>query len=153
MVYKSGQICLYQGDDWAGLVTVNNCDGTVPDLTGYNVNAQIREGPADQSWRISACFTTAIILPNQISLSLTHRQTSCLRNLDYVWDAQIVSPEGMITTVVSGAVSVTPEVTREPRRWRRDEIDAWMAAWYGAEIIEQAVGLVNEPTRWFMDQA
>jgi hypothetical protein len=132
MVYKAGLICLYQGDDWAGLVTVNNCDGSPFDLTGYNVQAQIRQGPADQSWRISACFLPAIVLPNQISISLTHRQTAVLRDLNYCWDMQIVSPDGIITTIVSGQVSVTPQVTAEPRYWRRDEIDAFTGAWYGA---------------------
>lgn len=130
MVHKLGLICIYQGDDWAGLVTVKNCDGTAMDLTGYNVQAQIREGVADQQWRIAACFLPAIILPNQISLSLTHRQTECLRNRNYQWDLQIVSPDGVITTIVAGPVSVTPEITRQPRRWRPDEIAAFEAAWW-----------------------
>src|SRR5215471_1721813 len=102
MVNKAGLICIYQGDDWAGLVTVTNCDGTPLDLTGYVVNAQIRTGPANQQWRVAACFTTAVVLPNQISISLTHRQTACLRNLQYVWDLEIVSPDGIVTTIVNG---------------------------------------------------
>jgi len=129
MVNRLGAICLYQGDDWAGLVSVFNCDGTPTDLTGYNVHAQIRTGPSNQQRRIAACFTTAIILPNQISISLTHRQTTCLRQLNYVWDLEIVSSDGVITTIVAGPVSVTPQVTREPRLWREDEIAAWRAAW------------------------
>ena len=135
MVYKSALICLYQGDDWAGLLTVMNCDGSTPDFTGYTVNAQIREGPADQQWRIAACFLPAIILPNQFSLSLTHRQTFCLRDLNYCWDCEIVSPTGMVTTVVSGQVNVTQDVTRQPRLWTPDEVNAFMAAWYPNQTV------------------
>jgi len=128
MVNRLGLICLYQGDDWAGLVTVKNCDGTQLDLDGYQVNAQIREGPADQSHCIVACFTTAILLPDQISISLTHWQTECLRNRNYRWDLQIVSPEGVITTVVPGRVNVTHEVTRERQRWSYQDQDAFKGA-------------------------
>lgn len=139
MVQKAGLICLYQGDDWAGLITVNNCDGTPADLTGYTVNAQIRQGPADQQWRIAACFTPAIILPNQISISLTHQQTTCLRNRLYYWDLQIASPDGVITTIVAGQVNVTPDVTRERRCWRPNEIAAFQQAWFGGQaFIEPA---------------
>lgn len=139
MVQKLGQICIYQGDDWAGLITVNNCDGTPMDLTGYNVQAQIREGPASQQWRIAACFLPAIILPNQISISLTHRQTVCLRNLNYYWDLQIASPDGVITTIVAGQVNVTPDITRERRVWRPAEIEAFELAWfYGNPFVEPA---------------
>lgn len=130
MVQKLGLICVNQGDDWAGQVTVNNCDGTPMDLTGYTVHAQMRSGPADQTWRIAACFTTAILLPNVITISLTHRQTTCLRNPQYVWSMEIVSPDGIVTTVVAGQVNVTPQVTREPRRWMRNEIDAFIEVWY-----------------------
>lgn len=146
MIYKTGLICLYQGDDWAGLVTINSCDGAPFDLTGYNVHAQIRQGTANQS-RISACFLPAIILPNQISISLTHRQTACLRNLNYRWDLEIVSPDGIITTVVAGQVTVTPQVTAEPRSWRADEVNAFIEAWYG---LTATPPVVREERRiWF----
>src|SRR5262245_53402539 len=128
MVNKLGLICLYQGDDWAGRVTVNHCDGPHVDLDNYRVNAQSREGPADQSHCIVACFTTAILLPNQISLSLTHWQTECLRNRNYRWDLEIVSPDGVTTTVVAGQVKVTHEVTRERQRWTDDNIEAFKEA-------------------------
>ena len=147
MVYKSGQLCIYQGDDWAALVTIMNCDGSTPDLTGYNVNAQIREGPAMQQRRIAACFLPAIILPNQVSISLTHRQTFRLRNQSYCWDLELISPDGMITTVVSGPVCVTQDVTREPRYWRQDEIDAFNAAWYPSSGTSAVAVTAAQPTR------
>lgn len=129
MVSRTGLICIYQGDDIAVLINVTNCDGSTPDLTGYTVNAQIRQGSADQSRRIAACFTPAIVLPNQVTLSLTHYQTTCLRNRNYRWDMEVISPDGVITTVVAGQVQVTPEVTRQPRVWTTAEINAFQTAW------------------------
>jgi hypothetical protein len=133
---QSLPISLYQGDDWASLITVNNCDGSPFDLTNYTAQGQIRQGPADQNWWISATFTCAIVpvqsgqTPNQISISLTNAQTALLRNLNYVWDLQVTSPDGIITTVVGGTVSVTPEVTRTtPQTWPPSAVRAFEAAW------------------------
>ncbi|PWT79186.1 MAG: hypothetical protein C5B60_00105 [Chloroflexi bacterium] len=107
-------LTLYQGDDWAAMVCVNNSDGTAADLNGYSVQAHIREGVADQSWDRAAELTCAIVLPNQISISLTNRQTTQLTQPSYRWDLQIVSPDGITTTIMAGQVRVLLEVTRCP---------------------------------------
>jgi hypothetical protein len=108
----NGDLGIYQGDDWAAMVTVKNADGTDADLTGYTAQSQIRTGPADQVWEISAEITCAVVPPNQISLSLTSAQTGQLEQPNYCWDLQITSPANIITTILAGNVTVQPEVTR-----------------------------------------
>lgn len=110
---KQQDLCLYQGDDWAAMVTVLNCDRTTPDLTGYIANAQIRQGVADQSWCVAAELTCAVVPPNLISLSLTSAQTTFLDQSAYCWDMQVTSPAGIVSTLLSGNVQITFEVTRE----------------------------------------
>lgn len=105
-------LTLYQGDDWAAMVTVSNPDGTVPDLTGYTAQAQIREGIADQAWYVEAKLLCAVVPPNQISISLTSRQTTRLKQPSYRWDLQLISPDGIITTIMAGEVKMLFEVTR-----------------------------------------
>lgn len=107
-------LAIYQGDDWAAAVNVLNADGTPADLTGYTAQAQIRSGPADQSWAVAAeisCVVEDVL--GLISLSLTHDQTSLLTDQPYVWDMQITSPDNEITTLLNGQVAVALEVTRE----------------------------------------
>lgn len=118
---QPADIDVYQGDDWAGDVTVLDCfDGKPADLTGYRAAAQIRRGPADQTGEhVMAEMTCAVVpvpdgeIPHHISLSLSHRETRHLRQSRYRWDLQIVAPTGEITTLLAGDVRVTPEVTRE----------------------------------------
>jgi hypothetical protein len=105
-------LAIYQGDDWAAMVTVNNCDGTPADLTGYTAQSQIRAGIADQTWAVAASLLCAVVLPNQISISLTSAQTTLLYQPVYCWDLQIRSSDGMVTTILAGAVNVQFEVTR-----------------------------------------
>lgn len=118
---RPANLALYQGDDWAAMATVVNSDRTPADLTGYTAQAQIREGIADQTWLIEASLLCAIVLPNQISLSLTSRQTTRLRQPTYRWDLQLTSPDGIITTILAGQVNVIFQVTRSP--------DAMAALW------------------------
>lgn len=101
---------IYQGDDYNAVVTISG-SGTPPNLTGYIAQAQIRVGPADTNPQVVVEITTAVILPNFVSLSIPAAVTVGLSGL-YVWDLQLVSSAGMITTVLAGGVVVTAEVTR-----------------------------------------
>lgn len=105
-------LTIYQGDDWAALVNVTNSDGTPADLTGYTAQAQFRTGIADQTWLVSAALQCVIVLPNQISLSLTSAQTTLLTEPVYCWDLQVTSPDGIVTTLMAGNVNMLFEVTR-----------------------------------------
>lgn len=104
---------LYQGDDWAATVWVFLPDNTPADLTGYTGKAQIRTGPADQAPDVAATFTVTVVPPNQVSLYLPHAQSVLASGFNYVWDLQLTSAAGEITTVLTGEVSVDLEVTRE----------------------------------------
>jgi len=105
-------LALYQGDDYSAVVTVTNGASGVPDLTGYTAQAQIRTAYADQQPAI-ACEMATEITANTITLAIPHADTVTLAG-SYLWDLQIVDTAGVITTLLAGAVTVTPEVTREP---------------------------------------
>lgn len=109
---KRQDLTVFQGDDYAAMVTVSNFDRTPADLTGYTAKAQMREGIADQSWWVSAEFLCAVVLPNLVSISLTSDQTTLLRQPAYLWDLQLISPDGIVTTLLGGSVAIIFEVTR-----------------------------------------
>jgi hypothetical protein len=106
-------LAIYQGDDWVAMVTVLNCDGTTADLTGYTAESQIRTGIADQTWQVAAQLLCVVQPPNLISISLTSAQTTLLEQPVYCWDLQIVSPSGIVITILAGAVNMQFEVTRD----------------------------------------
>jgi hypothetical protein len=103
---------IYQGDDYAAVVTVSN-GSTPPDqvLAGYAAQAQIRTGVADKQTTVACEILTTVSSP-YVNLSIPHALTMALKGR-YVWDLQLIDPSGLITTILSGAVTVTQEVTRE----------------------------------------
>lgn len=101
---------LYQGDDFAAMVTVRTSDGSPADITGYTALAQMRREVADSDAVVAATFTSTVSSPYVI-LSLAHTVTEDLTGR-YVWDLQVTSGTGAITTILAGRVSVTAEVSR-----------------------------------------
>ena len=105
-----GDITIYQGDDYSVAVRVKNPDGTDANLAGFTAQAQLRLDVADVDDTVDAEFTTTVTSP-LVHCSLTHLQTTPLAGA-YVWDLQVVSAAGMITTVIAGHATVIQEVTR-----------------------------------------
>jgi hypothetical protein len=104
-------LCIYQGNDQAWVVTVTLEDGVTPaDIAGYTASAQIRRGVADSDPVVVTSFTTAVVSPD-VSLSLSHDQTGLLSGR-YVWDLLLTSPADIRTTILRGNVAVTATVTR-----------------------------------------
>jgi len=101
---------VYQGDDEAWEVTVTLEDNQTPaDITGYTAQSQIRRAVADTDPIIVTSFATSVQSPI-VFLALTHDQTMLLSGT-YVWDLQLTSPAGAITTIIRGNVMVTAQVT------------------------------------------
>lgn len=102
-------LSIYQGDDYGAVVTVNN--GQPPDvIAGYTARAQIREAPADECATVAAEITAVVVSP-VVNLSIPREVTVTLCG-KYVWDLQLVDPSGTVSTILTGNVNVTSEVTR-----------------------------------------
>jgi hypothetical protein len=113
MPVQEADIELYQGDDWAATVWVYMPDNTPADLTGYTGQAQIRTAPADQDPNVAAEMVVTVVPPNQVSVYLPHSESVLASGFNYVWDLQLTSAAGEITTILAGEVTVDLEVTRE----------------------------------------
>lgn len=103
---------IYQGDDFSAVVTVHNADGTPATITGYTAQAQIRCDVADNAPTVIAELQTSVASPD-VNLFLSHTVTALLAGGKYVWDLQVASPTGEVSTVLAGKAIVTQEVTRE----------------------------------------
>jgi hypothetical protein len=119
MLPMTANICnLYaeQGADWAIQFPVTNPDGSVFDLTGCTVAAQIREN-ASSPTSIQA-FTVAIPAPTTgvVNLSLTHAQTAALEATgvaftqlsSYVWECDLTTAAGSVARLLEGSFSLSP---------------------------------------------
>lgn len=104
-------LSIYQGDDYAAVVTVTN--GLPPEevLAGYMARAQIRKDAAEITDEILVDIGATVETPH-IYLNIPQDETASLCSGSYVWDLEIVGPDGVITTILAGTARVTAEVTR-----------------------------------------
>ena len=103
-------LVIYQGDDYLAVVMVSS--PTLPPeqvILGYSAAAQIRRDFADNA-DVIADMTTQVNSP-YITIALSNSQTVAMHDT-YVWDLQITSPGGVVTTILRGNVQITQEVTR-----------------------------------------
>jgi hypothetical protein len=102
----------YQGDDFTFTLTVTNPDGSAMNLTGYAALAQVRSTQASSSPLCT--FTTSIggTSNNVVTLTLPHATSSTLPAGNAVWDCQVTSAGGIVTTLAGGQFILAAEVTR-----------------------------------------
>ena len=101
---------VYRGDSrsWAFRLWVDADRAEPFDLAQVTaVAAQIRRSPDD---RASVDLTCAIVLPNYVFAHLSAGQSQ--NTPPGRWDMQLSFPGGRVLTVIKGAVTVEPDVTR-----------------------------------------
>lgn len=99
-----------QGSTFTTDLTMTDDSGNVIDLAGYVANSQMRKWYTSSN--ATATFTTSInTTTGVITLSLTADQTSSLTSGRYVYDVEI-SDGSVVSRIVEGIVTVTPQVTR-----------------------------------------
>lgn len=101
-----------QGSTYSISIELSDALGNALDLSDYTIRAQMRKSYGSNSY--TAFTTSAGEDPTlgELTLSLTSTQTTALRAGRYVYDIEIEDDEDVVTRVLEGIVTVTPEVTR-----------------------------------------
>jgi len=104
-------ISIYQGDTYIHDVTIANSSNAAIDISGRSYSGQIRLYAGDSN--VVANFTTEVVSgpDGQMRFSLSPAQTANIPGGVYVYDLQETNGS-VILTILSGSVTVTPEVTR-----------------------------------------
>ena len=100
-----------QGTDYSTVVNVSDSDGVAIDLTGYSGAGQLRKHYTSSnsvSFNVSVSNATA----GEVTLALTARQTSNISAGRYVYDVEVTSTSNVVSRIVEGIVTITPQVTR-----------------------------------------
>lgn len=83
---------------------------TIPtDLTGATATAQIRDRP--DSPTVTVTLTCTVTLPNTIDVVVPASSDTTIHYRG-TWDLQLTYPSGDVQTVVTGAVTASPDTTR-----------------------------------------
>jgi len=99
-----------QGATYSVLLDITDDDEQVINLTGYTGAAQVRKHYTSSN---SVAFTVSIApADGTVQLSLTANQTGTMIAGRYVYDVELTNSSGIISRVVEGIVTVTPQSTR-----------------------------------------
>lgn len=99
-----------QGSTFSAAIDLTDTDDNAYDLTQYTVAAQMRKNYTSSS---AVTFTADHTGANgKITLTLLPATTATLEPGRYLYDVEITAPNGTITRVVEGIVTVTPGITR-----------------------------------------
>jgi len=103
-------ITVDQGTTFSTNISLTDDNGEPIDLTGYTGRSQMRKhytSSNSQSFTVSLSNTSGVV-----SLSLAATQTANLIPGRYVYDVEVISAANVVSRIVEGIVTVTPEVTR-----------------------------------------
>ena len=104
-----------QGDTWALSLTWNDSAGAPINLTGYTAAMQLRLTYDAVTPVLSLTSTSGITLGGSagtVALLVDAPTTAAIDAGIYVYDLDLRSGGGVVTRLVQGSVTVTPEVTR-----------------------------------------
>ena len=105
-------LTIEQGTDFSYTLTVDNDDGSPKDLTTYTAQSKMRRSYKSlTSYDITATITFP--LNGEIKLSMLAADSSLIPPGRYVYDLKIFSADmiPVVTRVIEGIVTVTPQVT------------------------------------------
>lgn len=105
-----------QGATYQLTVTWKDSAGTAINLTGYTARMQVRETYSSASTIVSLTDASGITLggaAGTIAILISATTTAALTApFSGVYDLELVSAGGVVTRLLQGAATVTPEVTR-----------------------------------------
>lgn len=109
-------ITINQGATFELTVTWKDSAGTAINLTGYSARMQVRETYSSASTVVSLTNGSGITLggaAGTIAILISATTTAALTApFSGVYDLELVSAGGVVTRLLQGAATVTPEVTR-----------------------------------------
>ena len=109
MAIKSNLI-IDQGSDYSVTISPTDSAGAVMTLTNYTGRAAMRKSVTSST---SKDFTVAInASASELTLSMTSAYTANVAAGRYLYDVEVVSPTSVVTRVLQGIVTISPEITR-----------------------------------------
>lgn len=116
MAAGSYDITIEQGATFSLVLTWKDENGALINLTGFSARMQIRENVESEDVIASlATSGSGIVLGGAlgtITITIDAAITATIRQTFAVYDLELQSASGVVTRLVQGAVTISPEVTR-----------------------------------------
>lgn len=108
MATKSN-LTIDQGSDYNITIDLTTANGSAMDLAGYTGRSQMRKSASSST---AKNFTVSVANSGSVSLSMTADYTANITAGRWLYDVEVVSSADVVTRVLEGIVTVTPEMTR-----------------------------------------
>jgi hypothetical protein len=98
-----------QGADFTTTITLTNDDGSIFDLTDYSGASQIRK-----HYTSSNATNMSVTLNGNsgiVTLTMNNSVTAAMTSGRYVYDLELTDSSNVVSRIVEGIVTVTPQVT------------------------------------------
>lgn len=102
-------IVIDQGTTFNTDFTFTNENDDPIDFSAYQGSSQMRKSYTSST---SYAFTVGLGNSGIISLSMNAATTSTITAGRYLYDVEVTAPNGVVSRLVEGIVTVTPEITR-----------------------------------------
>lgn len=102
-----------QGDTHSVLTRYVDSNGAAINLSGYSAKLQVKE-TYDGTALVTLTQLAGLAIDGAagtITITFTAAQTGALAVGIYLYDLQITSPGGVVTTLIEGRFSILPQVT------------------------------------------
>lgn len=96
-----------QGSDLEIGITIADDSGI--DVSGYTCRSQMRKHALSANGVDITCSITGVAT---LSLTMTNEESSNVEPGRWMYDVELVAPSGLVTRVVEGLITVTPEITK-----------------------------------------
>ena len=103
-------IVIDQGTDFETSISLTDADNVQLNTTGMTAASQIRRTHSSSN---AVAFTAALAnTTGTLTLSLNNSTTSSMTAGRYVYDVELTDASNVVSRILEGVVTVTPEVTR-----------------------------------------
>lgn len=116
MTAEAMALTIDQGATFALTLTWKDSTGALINLTGFTARAQVRASYSAAAKLLDLTTENGGItlggVAGTVALLASAATTATLPPGFGVWDLELVSPGGVVTRLVQGTVTISPEVTR-----------------------------------------
>jgi len=105
---EKANITIDQGTSFETSIDVADDNGDPTDLSGFTGAAQMRKHYTSSN---SYAFSVAVA-NGSVTLSMNAATTGNIASGRYVYDCELTSSSNVVTRIVEGIVTITPQVTR-----------------------------------------
>jgi hypothetical protein len=103
-------IVIDQGADYEVTIDITDDNGDIVVLTGYTGAAQMRKHYTSTTAYSFGVNISPLV--GTVTLSMSAATSANIASGRYVWDCELTSSANVVTRIVEGIVTVTPQVTR-----------------------------------------